>query len=497
MSVLRTEGIVKDYPGTRALDQVTVSFDSGKVHAFIGKNGSGKSTLVKVFAGAIQPTGGKFYLDDEELHFDTPIEALNKGIATVYQELSLVPHLSVAENIFLGRLPKKGRLVDWKKTYRMAGELLREMGVDIDPHEKVFKLSMWQCQVVEITKAMSFKPKVLMLDEPTSALAANETQKLFEAIRMLKRQDVIIIYISHRLQELWEIADSVTVLRDGKYIGSEPIQKLSHKDIITMMFGDVEIKERPKDLKVQADTALEVQHLTRKGKFEDVSFQLKKGEVLGIAGMLGSGRTELLRCIFGADEYDSGRIMVEGSPAPSGATPMQMMDLGLGLTPEERKTQGVILIHSIRDNLCYASLNKMVHNHVIDNKIRKEFSERQVEDLQIKIPDLMAPVSALSGGNQQKVIIGNWLNTAPKIMMYDEPSRGIDVKAKQQIFQIMWEQSRKGVSSIFVSSELEELVEVCHRILIMHMGRIVGEVTLEDEVTIDALYAYCMGGKIE
>ena len=198
MSILRTEGIIKDYPGTRALDDVTVSFNSGKVHAFIGKNGSGKSTLVKVFAGAIQPTSGHFYLDEEELHFSTPVEALNKGIATVYQELSLVPHLSVAENIFLGRLPKKGRLVDWKRTYQMAGELLHAMGVDIDPHEKVFRLSMWQCQVVEITKAMSFKPKVLMLDEPTSALAANETQKLFEAIRMLKKQDVIIIYISHR-----------------------------------------------------------------------------------------------------------------------------------------------------------------------------------------------------------------------------------------------------------------------------------------------------------
>lgn len=497
MSILRTEGIIKNYPGTKALDNVTVSFDSGKVHAFIGKNGSGKSTLVKLFAGAIQPTAGKIYLDDEELQFSTPTEALNKGIATVYQELSLVPHLSVAENIFLGRLPKKGRLVDWKKTYQMAQELLNGMGVDIDSREKVFKLSMWQCQVVEITKAMSFKPKVLMLDEPTSALAANETQKLFEAIRILKKQDVIIIYISHRLQELWEIADKVTVLRDGKYIGSEEIHKLQHKDIITMMFGDVEIRERPRDLKVQEGVVMEVRHLTRRGKFEDISFELKKGEVLGIAGMLGSGRTELLRSIFGADPFDGGEILVEGKRVQQKSTPIQMMQMGLGLTPEERKTQGVILIHSIRDNLCYASLNKMTRNHVINNKIRKEFSERQIEDLQIKIPDLMAPVSALSGGNQQKVIIGNWLNTAPKIMMYDEPSRGIDVNAKQQIFQIMWEQSRKGVSSIFVSSELEELVEVCHRILIMHMGKIVGEVSLDDEVTIDGLYAYCMGGKVK
>ena len=236
MSILKTQGITKDYPGPRALDDVTVSFESGKVHAFIGKNGSGKSTLVKIFAGAIQPTSGKFYLDDEELTFDNPTEAMKKGIATVYQELSLVPYLSVAENIFLGRLPKKGKVIDWNKTYEMADELLKKMGVDIDSKEKVFKLSMWQCQVVEITKAMSFNPKVLMLDEPTSALAAHEIEKLFEAIRMLKKQDVIIIYISHRLQELWEIADSVTVLRDGKYIGKQDISKMQHKDIINMMF---------------------------------------------------------------------------------------------------------------------------------------------------------------------------------------------------------------------------------------------------------------------
>lgn len=497
MNVLRTEGIVKDYPGTRALDDVTVSFDGGKVHAFIGKNGSGKSTLVKVFAGAIQPTSGKVFLDEEEVHFATPIEALQHGIATVYQELSLVPYLTVAENIFLGRLPKKGRIVDWKKTYQMAKELLEKMGVDIDPNEKVFRLSMWQCQVVEITKAMSFNPKVLMLDEPTSALAAHETQKLFGAIRMLKKQGVIIIYISHRLQELWEIADDVTVLRDGKFIGKAEMDKLSHKDIITMMFGDVEIKERPEDLKVQDGIVMEVKNLTRKGKFEDVSFTLGKGEILGIAGMLGSGRTELLRSIFGADPYDSGTIFVEGQQAPKHATPISMMKMGMGLTPEERKTQGVILIHSIRDNLCYASMDKMAKRHVINDKIRKEFAERQVRDLQIKIPDLMAPVDSLSGGNQQKVIIGNWLNTAPKIMMYDEPSRGIDVNAKQQIFQIMWDQSRKGVSSIFVSSELEELVEVCHRILIMYMGKVVGEVKLDDKLTIDTLYSYCMGGKTE
>lgn len=496
MSVLRTEGIVKDYPGTRALDDVTVSFESGKVHAFLGKNGSGKSTLVKVFSGAIQPTTGKFFLDDKELHFSSPTDAFDQGIATVYQELSLVPYLSVAENIYLGRLPKKGGRIDWKKVYKMAGELLEKMGVDIDPHEKVFRLSMWQCQVVEITKAMSFSPKVLMLDEPTSALAHNETQSLFRVVRTLRDQGVAIIYISHRLQEIWEIADTVTVLRDGKFIGKKNVSELDHKGVINMMFGDVEIKVRPADLQVQDEVVLRVDHLTRAGKFDDVSFDLKKGEVLGIAGMLGAGRTELLRSLFGVDGYDSGSIELGGRKIDRRATPEQMKRLGVGLTPEERKNQGVILIHSIRDNLCNACLDKVSDHHIINRKRRDEFAQRQVEDLQIKIPGLMTSVGALSGGNQQKVVIGNWLNTDPSIMMYDEPSRGIDVNAKQQIFQIMWDQSRKGVSSIFVSSELEELIEVCHRILIMHMGRIIGEVYPEN-LTIEQLYADCMGGKIE
>lgn len=495
MSILKTSGITKDYPGCRALDDVSVSFDSGKVHAFIGKNGSGKSTLVKIFAGAIQPNAGEFYLDGEKLHFDSPIDSRKKGIATVYQELSLVPYLTVAENIFLGRLPQKGKIVDWAKTFNMASELLKSMKVDIDPHEEVYKLSMWQCQVLEITKAMSFTPKVLMLDEPTSALAASETERLFEVIRELKKKDVIIIYISHRLQELWEIADTVTVLRDGKFVGKENIEKLSHKDIIKMMFGDVTPKERPHDLIVQDKTVMKVENLTRKGKFEDVNFHLKKGEILGIAGMLGSGRTELLRSIFGADPFDSGKICIGKNEIKSSSNPIIMKKFGLGLTPEERKTQGVILVHSIKDNLCYSSIDRYSKRKMIDEDIRNKISDKQIKDLQIKLVNKNAKISSLSGGNQQKVVIGNWLNNLPNIMLYDEPTRGIDVNAKGQIFQIMWDQSRKGVSSIFVSSELEELLEVCHRILIMHLGKIIGEVN-PDDLQIDDLYAMCMGGKI-
>lgn len=489
---IRTEHITKDYPGTRALDDISVTFDSGKVHALVGKNGSGKSTLVKIFSGAIKPTAGDFFLNDEKLHFNSTSDSYDKGIVTVYQEMSLVPFLSVAENIFLGRLPKKNHAIDWRTTYQMAGELLQKMKVDIDPREKVYRLSMWQSQVIEITKALSFNPKVILLDEPTSALAQHEVQSLFEAVRALRDQGVIVLYITHKLQELPQIADTVTVLRDGKLVGSVPMRDVEHKDIINMMFGEIKTRNRPNDIQVQDDVIMEVKGLNREGWYQDVNFKLQRGEVLGIAGMLGSGRTELLRGIFGADPVDGGEVIVEGKTYRK-ANPIKMKDAGVGLTPENRKTEGLILIHSIRDNLCYASLNLTANGWVENKRKRHAFAQKQVDELEIKIPTLVAPCESLSGGNQQKVVVGNWLNNSPKIMLYDEPSRGIDVSAKQQIFEIMWAQARKGVSSIFVSTELEELLEVCHRILIMRHGRIVDEVKPE-EVNINELYEICMRG---
>lgn len=489
---IRTEHITKDYPGTRALDNVTISFDSGKVNALVGKNGSGKSTLVKIFAGAAKQTSGNFYLNDEKLDFNSTSDAYEKGIVTVYQEMSLVPGLSVAENIFLGRLPKKNGSIDWHKTYQLASDLLKKMNVDINPHEMLFRLSMWQWQVVEIMKALSFNPKVIMLDEPTSALAKHEVESLFEVVRALRDQGVIVIYITHKLQELPQIADTVTVLRDGEIIGTLQMSQASHKDIIDLMFGEVKIKSRPHDIKVSDETVMEVKALTSTGWYQDVNFILKRGEVLGIAGMLGSGRTELLRGIFGADPVSSGEVIVEGRPYKK-ANPIKMKKAGIGLTPENRKTEGLILIHPIEDNLCYASMNITANGWIEDKVKRKLFSKKQVDELEIKVSDIRALCSSLSGGNQQKVVLGNWLNTNPRIMLFDEPSRGIDVSAKQQIFEIMWTQARKGISSVFVSTELEELLEVCHRILIMRHGKIVDEVN-PDTTNINELYEICMKG---
>src|SRR5512138_2243845 len=381
---IRTEHILKDYPGTRALDDVTLCFDSGRVHALVGKNGSGKSTLVKIFAGAIKPTAGAFYLNDEKLHFNSTSDAYEKGIVSVYQEMSLIPGLSVAENIFLGRLPKKNYAIDWQKTYQMAGQLLLQMKSSIDPHEQVSRLSMWQMQVVEITKALSFNPKVIILDEQTSALAQNEVQNLFDAIRALRDQGVIVIYITHKLQELPQIADTVSVLRDGKLVGTVQMKDVSHKDIIGMMFGEVKIQSRPSDIKVQEDFIMEVKHFSRHGWYQDINFKLKRGEVLGIAGMLGSGRTELLRGVFGADPVEGGEVVIEGKTYKD-ANPIKMVKAGVGLTPENRKTEGLILIHSIKDNLCYASMNITANGWLENKRKRNAFAERQVGELEIKV----------------------------------------------------------------------------------------------------------------
>ena len=490
--LLRADHIVKDYPGTRALDDVSINFTNGKVNALVGKNGSGKSTLVKIFAGAVKPTAGDIYLGDQKLQFNSTSDANEKGIASVYQEMSLIPGLTVAENIYLGRLPMKFGRIDWRKSYQMADELLQKMNVKINPRQIISRLSMWQMQVVEITKALSFNPKVIMLDEPTSALAQNEVQSLFDAVRALRDQGVIVIYITHKLQELPQIADSVTVLRDGRIMGTLEMKEVQPQQIIDLMFGEVKIQSRPDDIQVQDEIVMEVKDLTRHGWYQDVNFQLKRGEVLGIAGMLGSGRTELLRGIFGADAVDSGEVIVEGKSYQR-ANPIRMKNAGVGLTPENRKLEGLILIHSIVDNLCYASMN-LTANGLIENKPKRiQFAEKQIKELEIKTTSMHASCNSLSGGNQQKVVVGNWLNTSPKVMLYDEPSRGIDVSAKQQFFEIMWAQARKGISSVFVSTELEELLEVCHRILIMRHGKIVGEVDPNLTSTTE-LYEICMRG---
>ena len=496
-AVVEFNAMTKVYGNTVALDRFSHIFDSSRIHALIGKNGSGKSTLVKLMSGVIQPTNGLMSFNGQKTHFNSPRDAFNANVVTVHQELSLVRGLSVTENIFLGRLPQTKTMgfnrVDWKQARKQIKTLLESMFLDIDPNAEVASLSVGQQQTIEIAKAMSFNPGLLLLDEPTSALAAKEVEMLFALLRSLKERGVTMMYISHRMSELAEIADTITVLRDGKHIGSVEMAGSSNKEIINMMFGDVAHAVRsPRKLENTQKPVLHVRNLSRKNKFKDISFDLYRGEVLGIAGMLGAGRSELLRSIFGADEFDSGEIIIDGEKVKN-HDPRSMIAIGLGYTPENRKEDGLAQDHSIHNNLSMASLRQNAPNGFITKTRERVGVENQVKNLDIKVDAAEDIVSSLSGGNQQKVVIGNWLNTDPKIMFFDEPSRGVDVYAKEQIFQIIWEQAEKGLSSVFVSSELEELLHVCDRILVMKEGRMVGEFS-PTQTTLTELYTACMDG---
>lgn len=490
---LRTSDLKKVYPGTEALKGVSIGFEAGKVNALIGKNGAGKSTLVKILSGAVEPTSGQILLDGEPLQLRNPRDAFRKGIAIVHQEMSLAPELSVAENILLGRLPRRGPgriLVDWREVARRSRTVLESMNVALDVEARVGGLSVAQQQIVEIARAMSFAPRVLMLDEPTSALGTHEVERLFVLIRELTRKGVAVVYITHRLQELKEIADNVSVLRDGQLVGTIGVEEATTNTIVHMMFGQVVQKSRPAELEIAPEPVLEVRGLSRRGALEEIDLTLRRGEVLGLAGMLGSGRTELLMSIFGAELADRGQVLVGGRPIRR-PSPRRMKEAGVGLTPENRKEHGLVLLLDTRENLCLAGLKRLSAGGIITKGRQRRVVEKLVQDLHITAGDLDESVASLSGGNQQKVVVGNWLNTQPRILLFDEPTRGIDVAAKQQMFQIIWDLSRRGISSIFVSSEFEELLEVCHRILIMQKGRIVGEVRPEN-VTLEQLVARCV-----
>ena len=494
MSTLSCDNIVKDYPGTRALDHVSASFDSGKINALLGKNGSGKSTLCKIFAGAESATSGEFYLDGQKLSFRNPTDAAKSGIVLVYQETSLVPTLTVMENIFMGRLPKKpGGLINWKLVQSETERLLKVMDVRINPKSKIMHLPMWQRQVVEICKALSQDPKVLILDEPTSALAKAEVEKLFAAIRKVKENDVIIIYISHKLAEIHEIADTVTVLRDAQYVGKKNIEEIDNAGMIAMMFGKTEIRKRPADVVPTDEPVMEVKHLTRAGWYEDISFTLYKGEVLGIAGLDGSGRTEVLENLFGAMTREGGTITLHGKEIQN-RTPKESIKNGFALLTEERRATGIFGIRDIRENTVISSLKDYLMGGIcLSDKQMKEKTEWAIQAMHIKTPTQKTQIRSLSGGNQQKVIIGRWLLTKPEVLLLDEPTRGIDVGAKYEIYQLIIDLANEGKGVIMVSSEMPELLGVCDRIIVMSGGQVAGEVdaknTSQEEIlTLAAKY---------
>jgi ribose transport system ATP-binding protein len=490
--ILTLKGISKTYPGVKALENVDFQLTAGEVRVLLGKNGAGKSTLVKILSGAAQPDSGTIYLQNREVTFHAPQDAFREGICTVYQEMSLVPGLTVSENILLGRWPTRRRFglttIDRPKIRAIARQALEQLEVNLDLDEKVSRLNIAQQQLTEIAKAISFDPLVLMLDEPTSALAQHEVELLHNVVRRLAERGRAIIYVTHRLQEIARVADSVTVLRDGRHIGTIPVEEATPDRIAVMMIGTEWARSEREQMAVLAgETRLKVIGLSQGSKLHDISFELRAGEVVGIAGLLGSGRTELLRAIFGLDPFDKGEIYVDGVRVEH-PNPLMMKQRGVAFTPEDRKRQGLVLPFTVRNNLTLAGLDRVSSGGILDPKQEAQIAERMVDKMSVKTASLDVKTRTLSGGNQQKVVIGNWLNTQPKVLMMDEPTRGIDIQAKEQIFRLVRTLARQGLAVLFVSSEIEEVLDVADRILILSQGRITGEVSANN-ITIEQLIA--------
>jgi ABC-type sugar transport system ATPase subunit len=490
--ILETRQIRKRYPGVQALDGIDFQLAAGEVRALIGKNGAGKSTFVKILSGATLADSGTLSVQGRPTAIRSPSDAFSSGIATVYQEMSLVMGLSVAENILLGRWPRSRRwgvqTIDTRRTIGEAREALDLMGVDLNPRLAVRRLSVPQRQMVEIAKAVSFKPKVLILDEPTSSLPAHEVDALLALVRRLAGRGVAVIYVSHRLQELPRVADSLTVFRDGRQVGTVPMKDASPERIVQMMIGAEWKRSSVTPRGSTGGIRLSVRKATRSHVIRDISFDLHEGEVLGIAGLLGSGRTELLRAIFGLDRLDSGSIVVNGREVPR-PTPIRMKSLGVGMTPEDRKGQGIVAALSVAKNLTLTSLDRVSRGRVISPRAERELAGGMVKALSIRTPGIGVLARALSGGNQQKLVIGKWLNSQVQVLLMDEPTRGIDIEAKNQVYGLVRELAGRGISIIFVSSEIDEVLEVSDRILVINGGRItadlpIGQATLEKVLAI-------------
>ena len=474
MYVLEAKGIMKTFPGVKALQDVDFALEPQEIHALMGENGAGKSTLVKVLTGVYQADGGTITIGDKVLQrIETTKQAFDLGISVIHQELNLLPHLDVATNIYIGRLPKTALgLVDWKKVHADADEVLRQVAADFDSHDIVRDLSVSQQQLVEIAKSVSRKAKILFFDEPTSSLTPAEVQNLFRIMRNLKEQGITMVYISHKLDEIEEIADRITVMRDGRKVMTKNMKDVSMDEIISAMVGGMITNRYPKNYVEIGGPIFEVKDLNRKGVLHDINFTLRSGEILGITGLMGAGRTELARAIFGADPIDSGEIFVEGKKVKI-RNVSDAINAGIGLLTEDRKTQGLLLNLSVNDNTAIAALNskkaskKLTVRGVLHKKKIRENTELYCKKLQVKTPSIQQKVVNLSGGNQQKVIIGKWLSTDSKILIFDEPTRGIDVGTKAEIYKIMEELAASGVGIIMISTELPETLGISDRVLVM------------------------------
>lgn len=474
--VLKAENITKTFPGTKALSKVKIEVLAGEVHALVGENGAGKSTLMNIISGVFMPDEGRIIFQGEAVSFSNPNEAQLSGIGFVHQELALCPDISVAENIFMGRY-EKGPLgiIKQKKLYADTQEILKMFKAGIKPDEKVEELNIAEQQIVEIAKSLSLKCKLLILDEPTSSLSDTETEILFEIIRKLKSEGISVLYISHRMAEIFEVCDRVTVLRDGCYIDTFNVSDVTPRQVVENMVGRELSDLYPQKSNEQGETILEVKNLCQKGGFENISFSLKRGEILGFSGLIGSGRTEVARAVCGIDHFDSGEISYLGQRVffKNYADAIRQ---GTCYLTEDRKQQGLFLNLSVKDNINVTIIDRISKRLMIVSKKETENVKEYVKKLNIKVSDVAQKIDSLSGGNQQKAMIAKWLSINPSVIFMDEPTRGIDVGAKAEIHSMLRALANAGIGIVIISSELPEIIGMCDRVVVMHEGKITGEV---------------------
>lgn len=491
--ILYMENITKIFPGVKALDDIRIDLRPGEVHTLMGENGAGKSTLMKIIAGVYKPDEGKYFFEGEEVSFNSTRDAQLKGISIIYQEFNLIPHLSIAENMFLGREPVVGLgQIDWKKMYKNTKTLLAELGVTLNPKEKIINLSIANKQMVEIAKALSFNSKVIIMDEPTAVLEDEEIEHLFRIIRDLKKKNVGIFYISHKMDEIFKISDRITVFRDGKYIQTMQAAETNTDEIIRMMVGREIGDLFPRVQRRIGQPILEVQNLTVPGKFQNVNFQVRRGEILGFAGLMGCGKIEVGKAIFGYYQNIRGKMLVDGEKVEI-KSPSVAIRKKFALVSEERKLGGLVLERDVKENITLASLKKICKANGIQHTLEKQIVRQAIKDLNIKVAGIERPVKTLSGGNQQKVALAKWLETGPELLILLEPTRGIDIGSKSEIYNLISKLAEEGMAILYISSELAELVGMCDRVIVMHEGEITGEVSGAD-ITQEKIMYYSSGG---
>jgi ribose transport system ATP-binding protein len=473
--LLEMKEISKSFPGVKVLDSVQLNLKRGEVLALMGENGAGKSTLMKILGGIYQRDGGTIVVKGQTQEKMTPDIASKQGIAIIHQELNLIPHLSVMENIFLGREFTYGKsgFVNWSRMRKEAKRWLEQLAINLDPATLVGELSVGQQQMIEIAKALSMQADIMVLDEPTAALTNREIDALFEVIASLKQKGVGMIYISHRMEEIFQISDRITVLRDGKYVGTVETAETSLDELVKMMVGR-EITDRFPKVEVKpGEERLRVENLTVRGKLSGISFSVRSGEIVGVAGLMGAGRTEMAKALFGAEKMDGGEIFVDGKPVRI-SQPIDAIRAGIALVTEDRKEEGLVLPLSVRENIALPNLAKLSSLGVMKRRAEQALSDETIQRLVIKTAGGEQAAGSLSGGNQQKVVIGKWLATKPKILILDEPTRGVDIGAKKEIYDIMNRLAQEGVAILMISSELPEVLGMSDRVLVMHEGRITG-----------------------